>query len=73
MKFVSFDNYINRHEIAAEKARESIDVINGEIQGYQSQKKSLESISKEYDSLAKKTNKTASEMERFSELKEMFA
>lgn len=69
----AFDNYINRHEIAAEKARESIDVINGEIQGYQSQKKSLESISKEYDSLAKKTNKTASEIERFSELKNEIA
>lgn len=69
----AFDNYINRHEIAAEKARESIDVINGEIQGYQSQKKSLESISKEYDSLAKKTNKTASELERFSELKNEIA
>lgn len=69
----AFDNYINRHKIAAEEARESIDVINGEIQGYQSQKKSLESISKEYDSLAKKTNKTASEMERFSELKNEIA
>ena len=69
----AFDNYINRHKIAAEEARESIDVINGEIQGYQSQKKSLESISKEYDSLAKKTNKTASELERFSELKNEIA
>lgn len=69
----AFDEYINRHKIAAEEARESIDVINGEIQGYQSQKKSLESISKEYDSLAKKTNKTASEMERFSELKNEIA
>lgn len=69
----AFDNYINRHKIAAEEARESIDVINGEIQGYQSQKKSLESISKEYDNLAKKTNKTASEMERFSELKNEIA
>ena len=69
----AFDNYINRHKIAAEEARESIDVINGEIQGYQSQKKSLESISKEYDSLAKKTNKTASEIERFSELKNEIA
>lgn len=69
----AFDNYINRHEIAAEKARESIDVVNGEIKGYQSQKKSLESISKEYDSLAKKTNKTASELERFSELKNEIA
>lgn len=69
----AFDNYINRHKIAAEEARESIDVINGEIQGYQSQKKSLESISKEYDSLAKKTNKTTSELERFSELKNEIA
>lgn len=69
----AFDEYINRHKIAAEEARESIDVINGEIQGYQSQKKSLESISKEYDSLAKKTNKTASEIERFSELKNEIA
>lgn len=69
----AFDNYINRHEIAAEKARESIDTINGEIQGYQSQKKSLEEISKEYDELAKKTNKSADEIERFSQLKNEIA
>ena len=69
----AFDNYINRHEIAAKEARENIDIINGEIQGYQSQKKSLESISKEYDDLAKKTNKTASEIERFNELKNEIA
>ena len=69
----AFDNYINRHEIAAKKARENIDVINGDIQGYQSQKKSLEEISKEYDELAKKTNKSADEIERFSQLKNEIA
>lgn len=69
----AFDEYINRHEIAAKAARDSIDTINGEMQGYQSQKKSLGEIATEYDNLASKTNKTASEIERFSQLKNEIA
>ena len=73
MAIKAFDNHINKYKIAAEKSKENINNLNDEIQAYQSQKKSLSEIAKEYDELAKKTNKSASEVERFSQLKNQIA
>lgn len=68
-----FDEYIRRHEIAAEKSRKNIEATKEDIKSLQGQKEGISSIAEEYDKLAKKTNKSADEMARFSDLKKEIA
>ncbi|HBF6892482.1 TPA: phage tail tape measure protein [Clostridioides difficile] len=67
------DDTIHKYEKLAEKQKEVIGTTTSEISSLQQKKKSLEGISEEYNNLASKTEKTADETERFSELKQQIA
>ncbi|NJK15935.1 hypothetical protein GSQ51_17760, partial [Clostridioides difficile] len=67
------DDTIHKYEKLAEKQKEVIGTTTSEISSLQQKKKSLESISEEYNNLASKTEKTADETARFSELKQQIA
>ena len=67
--------YDNAHktEQFIEKSKEQQDIIMDNMKSLSSQKSSLSEIASEYDTLAKKTNKSAEELQRFSELKKQIA
>lgn len=67
------DDTIHKYEKLAEKQKEVIGTTTSEISSLQQKKKSLEGISEEYNNLASKTEKTADETARFSELKQQIA
>ena len=60
-------------EQAVESAKEMQDAARNEISSLNNQKSSLSAIAKEYDELSRKTNKTAEEYQRLSELKQQIA
>lgn len=67
------DNFVNRSEKLAEASRNRQAEIQGEIDSTKQQVSGLSQISKEYDKLANKTNKSKEELARFNELKSEIA
>ena len=67
------DNFVNRSEKLAEASRNRQAEIQGEIDTTKQQVSGLSQISKEYDKLANKTNKSKEELARFNELKSEIA
>lgn len=65
--------FAHASEISMEKHEENISKINTKISELKTQKSSLKSISKEYDELANKTNRSAKEQERYNELRNQIA
>nr|WP_312985538.1 hypothetical protein [Clostridioides sp.] len=66
-------DYINRYEIALEEHKNKISKIQNEINGLETKKDSMSGIAKEYDELSAKTDKTAKDFERLSQLKREIA
>ena len=67
------DNFVNRSEKLAEASRSRQAEIKSEIDTTKQQVSGLSQISKEYDKLANKTNKSKEELARFNELKNEIA
>ena len=69
----ALDQYIRRYEIADQKHTERISSMKQEISGYKEQKEAIKGISKEYESLAQKTNRNAEEQARYLEIRQQIA
>lgn len=69
----ALDKYIVTTKEAINAAKDKQQAARDEISSLNSQKSSLSAIAQEYDTLTKKTNKTAEEMDRFRELKQQIA
>lgn len=69
----ALDDYIVTTKEAINSAKDKQQAARDEISSLNSQKTSLSAIAQEYDTLSKKTNKTAEEMDRFRELKQQIA
>ncbi|WP_024622394.1 hypothetical protein [Metaclostridioides mangenotii] len=66
-------NHINRYEIAMEGHKNKISKIQNEINSLGTKRDSMSGIAKEYDKLNAKTDKTAKDFERLSQLKREIA
>ena len=69
----ALDEYIRRYEIADQKHTEKISTLRQEIDSYNDQKDAIKGISKEYESLAQKTNRSVEEQARYLELRQQIA
>ena len=69
----ALDEYVRRYEIADQKHTQRITALHDEIKTYGDQKDAIKGISKEYEELAKKSNRSAEEQAKYLEMRKQIA
>ena len=69
----ALDKTVNKYKNLDKELQAQADTTASQLEGYKKQKSSLEALADQYDTLAKKSNKTAEELATFNELKHQIA